>query len=574
MEAHNKDVAAHLASLVELRPRLGTILVRKGFVTAEQIDEAVAEKTRSGARLGHVLVQRGWLTEEALAQALAEQYDCPFFDLRRSPPDRAVAALLPESFARSLCALPVRFGEEDRLVVAVADPTNVLASDELRMALGLQFDLVVSETSAIEAAIERIWGSDAEVEVVAGGRSGHRRQESIDSSAAESAPVVGLVNGVIRRAIEQKASDIHFSPQPNGIAVRARVDGVMRDLDVIPAEMQSAVVSRLKVMGELDIAERRIPQDGRVSITFGRTPMDLRIAVLPTVHGEQVVLRILYLRASKRMRDLSDLGMTAQTERAFRSAIAQPYGCVITCGPTGSGKTTTLYAALDLLNEPGRVLTTIEDPVESQVEGVNQVEVNAKAGLTFARGLRTILRSDPDVLLVGEIRDEETARIAIQAAMTGHLVLTTLHAHDAASSIARLKDMGVSSSLLATSVNCIIAQRLARRLCTECRVPYVLDGEAAAAEGFVDAHAGGVALFAARGCEACADMGYAGRVGLYEVLPLRGRLRRLMEASTEEIFAAAVEDGMTTLREDGLRLCREGLTSLEEVRRVAGEGIR
>jgi type IV pilus assembly protein PilB len=295
--------------------------------------------------------------------------------------------------------------------------------------------------------------------------------------------------------------------------------------------------------------------------------MDLRIAVLPTTYGEQVVLRILHRKVGRL--GLEDLGMSPQAAETFSRAIQQPYGAVIACGPTGSGKTTTLYAGLDLLNDEGRVLTTIEDPVEYQITGVNQIEVNPKAGLTFARGLRTLLRSDPDVVLVGEVRDEETARIAIQAAMTGHLVLTTLHTHNAASSIARLKDMGVEPSLLATAINCIVAQRLARRLCLDCREAY----DPPADELEATSAPAGTVLYRARGCVRCAGTGFKGRVALYEVMPIQGRIRRLVEASTEEIFAAAVADGMQTLRQDGLRLCLDGTSSLEEIRRVTGDRL-
>jgi type IV pilus assembly protein PilB len=320
-------------------------------------------------------------------------------------------------------------------------------------------------------------------------------------------------------------------------------------------------------MGELDIAERRVPQDGRVSIRFQGLPTDMRIAVLPTTYGEQVVLRIFQHRSGG-ARGLSDLGMRPDAAAAFERAIRQPYGAVITCGPTGSGKTTTLYAALDLLNEEERVLMTVEDPVEFQIAGINQVEVNTKSGLTFARGLRTILRSDPDVLLVGEVRDEETAKIAIQAAMTGHLVLTTLHTQDAASSVARLRDMGVDASLVATCVNSIVAQRLARRLCTDCREPYA-PGDRERAH----LHAPAEVLYRAAGCSRCADTGYRGRVALYEILMVEGHIRRLVEegASTEAIREAAVAGGMTTLRQDGLRLVLEGITSLDEVSRVTGD---
>ena len=355
------------------------------------------------------------------------------------------------------------------------------------------------------------------------------------------------------------------------MAVRIRVDGVMRNLATIPKSMQPPVTSRLKIMAELDIAERRAPQDGRMSIRIGGKPMDLRCAVLPTTYGEQLVLRIMN-RPGGRL-GLAELGMSPTAEQAFGRAIRQPYGAVLAVGPTGSGKTTTLYAALDVLNDADRVLMTIEDPVEYQTAGINQIEVNFKSGLTFARGLRTILRSDPDVLLVGEIRDEETARIAIQAAMTGHLVLTTLHTHNAASSIARLADMGVEPSLLATSINCIVAQRLARRLCEQCRTPYAADASELEDLGHAPVH-GETILYHAVGCTACANTGYAGRVALYEVMTVQGRMRGLIESgSTEEIFAEATAQGMATLRQDGFRLALAGVSSLDEIRRVTGDRL-
>jgi type IV pilus assembly protein PilB len=454
------------------------------------------------------------------------------------------------------------------VLVAVADPTNVLTSDDLRLALGLEVRLVVVDTAELDETITRTYRQY--VEVIEGEDEPLPEEslvEDVREGAATNAPAIRLVNQVLSMAIEERASDIHFEPQARELVVRARVDGVTRRITTIPRSMQAAVISRLKIMGELDIAERRAPQDGRMSIRFGGHPMDLRVAVLPTTYGEQVVLRIAQ-RATGRI-GLDDLGMAADAASDFQRAIGQPYGAVIACGPTGSGKTTTLYAALDMLNEEGRVLQTIEDPVEMHLAGVTQIEVNPKAGLTFARGLRTLLRSDPDVVLVGEVRDEETARIAVQAAMTGHLVLTTLHTHNAASSIARLKDMGVEASLLATAINCIVAQRLARRLCLDCREAYTpsdAEREALALDGA--AH-----LYRARGCVRCSGTGYKGRVALYEVMPIQGRIRRLVEASTEEIFAAAVEAGMKTLRQDGTRLCVAGVSSLDEIRRVTGDRL-
>ncbi|MDX6512521.1 MAG: type pilus assembly protein PilB [Gaiellaceae bacterium] len=554
-----------------MRAQLGSLLVRDGLLTAEQLELALTEKEASGRRLGEIVVERGWVDDAAIARALAEQYDLEYLDLGKTQLESAATGLLPEKLARRYHSLPLRFLAEDSVLVAVADPTNVLASDDLRLALGLNVRLAVVAAGDLSTAIDRTYRTqlvidDSETLIEP---EEELSIEDIREGAATNAPAIKLVNSLIAGAIDDGASDLHFEPQAREMVIRARVDGVMRRVAVVPKSMQPAVTSRLKIMGELDIAERRAPQDGRVTIRFGGQPMDLRIAVIPTTYGEQVVLRILH-RAGGGL-GLPQLGMGPDAEQAFARAIRQPYGAVIACGPTGSGKTTTLYAALDLLNDEGRVLTTIEDPVEYQTEGVTQVEVNVKSGLTFARGLRTLLRSDPDVLLIGEIRDEETARIAIQAAMTGHVVLTTLHTHNAASSIARLADMGVEPSLLATSINCIVAQRLARRLCLECRESYWPDEDELAELGIED-KSGEVWLFRAKGCFHCANTGYSGRVALYEVMPVQGRLRSLIESgSTDEIFAAATAQGMKTLRQDGIRLCLAGVSSLEEIRRVTGD---
>jgi type IV pilus assembly protein PilB len=571
MEAANLPTPLPLDAATRLH--LGMLLMRDGLLSAEQLEQALAEKEETGERLGEIVVKRGWITGAALAQALAEQHGLEFVDLARADVEATATSLLPEKFARRYEALPIRFVDESTVLVAVADPTNVVASDDLRLALGLNVRLAVVEGSDLQQTIGRVYRTQFEIEEAPADEQPLPDQtavEDVREGAATNAPAIKLVNSVISRAIDEGASDIHFEPQAKAMAVRARVDGVMRRLTEVPKAMHPAVTSRLKIMGELDIAEKRAPQDGRVSIRFGGQPMDLRIAVLPTTYGEQVVLRILH-RSAGRL-GLAELGMSSEAEAAFSRAIQQPYGAVIACGPTGSGKTTTLYAALDILNDDERVLTTIEDPVEYQIPGVNQIEVNPKAGLTFARGLRTILRSDPDVLLVGEVRDEETARIAIQAAMTGHVVLTTLHTHNAASSIARLKDMGVDQGLLATAINCIVAQRLARRLCLDCREPY--SASAADLEDLgLENVSGEITLYRPVGCIRCAGTGYKGRVALYEVMPVQGRIRRLIAASTEEIFQAAVEQGMTTVRQDGMRLCLAGVSSLDEIRRVTGDRL-
>jgi type IV pilus assembly protein PilB len=549
------------------RAPLGAVLLSDGAITTEQLEQALVAAEQSGRRLGEVLVEQGSVSSRALAFALARQAQLAFVDLDDLQIDPSAASLLPEQIALRYRALPIGFVSEDCVLVAVADPTNVMASDDLRLALGMNVQLAVVVGESLEQAIKRLHRGGDSFEIV---------EEAVPEAdpvpeTSTTAPAIKLVNSIIASAVSDGASDVHFEPQADKLVVRARVDGVMRFMTTIPKSSQPAVTSRLKIMGELDIAEKRAPQDGRLTVRLEGQQTDVRIAVIPTIHGEQVVLRILQRRAGRL--GLDDLGMAPAAQEAFARAIQQPYGAVISCGPTGSGKTTTLYAALDLLNDEERVIMTIEDPVEYQTPGINQIEVNVKAGLTFARGLRTILRSDPDVLLVGEVRDDETAHIAIQAAMTGHLVLTTLHTHNAASSIERLKDMGVEASLIASSVNCIVAQRLARRLCVECREAYHPPVEERTGLGLAPEPTDELVLFRARGCARCSGTGFKGRVALYEVLPVQGKIRRLIEASTEEIFAAAVEQGMLTLRQDGMRLCLAGISTLDEIRRVTGDRL-
>jgi type IV pilus assembly protein PilB len=556
----------------EGRQQLGALLLRDGVITAEQLAAALAQKEAEGGRLGEILLRYNVTTGSAIARALAEQYGFEFLELSRFELVPSATSLLPENIARRLSALPIGFDEDGTVIVAVTDPTDVMASDDLRLALGLQIRFVVVSVSDLARTLDRCFRANVAVEMESDVIPEEEEPlEDITEGDVADAPAIKLTNQIIANAIAEGASDIHFEPQPHAMVVRARIDGVMRMVAEVPTGLMPAVTSRLKIMGELDIADRRNAQDGRVSIRYDGHPIDLRIAVLPTTFGEKVVLRILH-RASGRL-GISDLGMHPDAEAVLVRALKQPYGAVLTVGPTGSGKTTTLYAALEFLNDAERSLATIEDPVENQIPGITQVEVNVRAGLTFASGLRTMLRSDPDVVLIGEVRDEETARIAIQAAMTGHLVLTTLHTHNAASSIARLRDMGVDQSLIATSINCIVAQRLARKLCVHCREAYLPTQAEKIADGLNGVLQEGEALYRPRGCAECSDMGYSGRVALYEVMPINGKIRHLIEASTEEIFAAAVGAGMITLREDGIRLCRAGVTSLEEIARVTGDRL-
>ncbi|HET7759902.1 MAG TPA: GspE/PulE family protein [Gaiellaceae bacterium] len=553
---------------------LGSLLINRGVLNVDQVKQAFEEQQLTGKRLGEIVVGHGWVTPQELAQALALQNGLEYVDLAETDLDLQVAQLLPRDLAERYEALPVRRLDSDLLLVAVADPSNIAVADDLRLALGHNVRLGVSAPIDLEAAIKRLYRTQIEVVDTDAIRDLEltfdplAQREDI-AEAGDDTPAVKLVHATLAQAIEDGASDIHFEPQEEDMIVRARIDGVTRPVAQIPKQMQLGVVSRLKIMGNLDIAERRAPQDGRISIRFHGSPLDLRIAIMPTTHGEQVVLRIMHRAVSKP--DLGELGMTDAAREHFEKAIRQPYGAVVVCGPTGSGKTTTLYTALHLLNDPGHVIMTIEDPVEDQIRGINHIEISPKSGLTFARGLRTILRSDPDVLLVGEIRDEETARIAMQAGMTGHLVLTTVHAHNAAAAIERLKDMGVEPGLLASSVNCIVAQRLARRLCVDCRESYWPEDEELESIGLLE-RKGEVYLHRSRGCGRCAGTGFRGRVALYEVLPVTAEIRGLIDAPTDEIFGAAIRGGMLTLRQDGIRLCLEGVSSLAEIRRVTGDG--
>jgi type IV pilus assembly protein PilB len=556
------------ASRVELaggafaRPRLGELLLRENRLSPEELSAALLERERSGKRLGQILVELGYVSSRELAKLLAEQHGLEFLDLEEAEIDPSVAKLLPEKYARRYGALPVKLLDDDLVLVAVEDPTNVVTSDDLRMALGMGVRFAVVDEIELEPRISRFYRIEAHLESEA---------EAEDENSAEGNPestvAVRLVNELIALAVDSGASDLHFEPQTNGMIVRARIDGLTRRIGSVPKSDQASLVSRLKIIGELDIAERRLPQDGRASVRVGGRKLDLRMAVLPTPAGEKVILRI-HHRADARL-ELEQLGMSLDARSTFTRAVSQPFGAVIVCGPTGSGKTTTLYTALDLLNDEGRVLTTIEDPVEHQMTGVSQIEVNPRSGLSFARGLRTILRADPDVLLVGEVRDEETAKIAMQASLTGHLVLTTLHSQSAPSAVARLKDMGVDPGLISAAVNLIVAQRLARRLCLRCRRPAAALPEELEELGVQGG--GEVLLYSANGCDECTGTGYKGRVALYEMMPIARSVLSSLDAGTEEIYAAAVAEGMATLRQDGCRLCLDGVTTLDEVRRVAGD---
>jgi type IV pilus assembly protein PilB len=552
-------------------PALGALLVRDGVVTPAELELALSEKRRRPElRLGEILIENGYATPAAVSRALAEQHDLEFIDLDVMSIDHAAAGLLPHGLAARYLALPIRLLEDGSVLVAVSDPTNVMFSDELRLALGMPIRVCVAAPDVIEYAIAKVNNEAAVLINEVESTAADNPDDATVIDLEHDAPAVVFINRAIAKALDLGASDVHFMPQERRLIVRARVDGVMREIGSIAGSHGPVLATRLKIMADLDIAERRAAQDGRVSIRRGGDAYDVRIAIVPTTFGESATLRL--LSQGQAPASLQSLGMFPRSREALERAVARPFGAVIVAGPTGSGKTTTVHTCLKLLNTPERKLTTIEDPVEYRTEGIDQIEVNPRAGLTFASGLRTVLRSDPDVILVGEIRDEETAQIAFRAAMTGHTVLTTLHTQSAAAAIQRLADMDIERSILATSVNCIVSQRLARRLCQACCERMSVDSATVAALQVPETY-GEVETYSAVGCRECDGTGYKGRIPLFEVMTMTDEVAGMIGAPTREIEAVAVAQGMFTLREDGIRLAVAGITTLDEVRRVAGDAL-
>jgi type IV pilus assembly protein PilB len=539
-----------------MHDQLGDILVRKGELDRHEMARVAVEARAAGERLGEFLVASGLVYEDAVAQALAEQFGLRYTNIDQRDLHPALANVLPVEVAKRLSVVPLSFSS-DCVIIAVADPTDVYMVDELRMLVHAPLELVVAEKSVVGQAIltvyrERPEWLDRGEETTTVARRGTVIDQHDGEGDAEAVPAVEAVNDIIRRAIKAGASDVHWVPRHDDLLVRARVDGVMRELEVVPLRLRAPVVARLKVMAQLDIAERRLPQDGRFAVTFDGVPLDLRVAVLPSTHGEEVVLRLAYVGQTGHA-SFEELGMASDVAAVIRHALRSPAGAVVIAAPTGSGKTTTLYAALAELNDGSRNIITIEDPVERDVPGAVQIEVNDRSGLTFERGLRTILRADPDVILVGEIRDTATAEIALQAAMTGHLVLTTVHAESAAAGIVRLRQLGVDPILLSSSIRCLVSQRLLRRLCVRC------------------ADVSGDEPQAVSGCQHCDHIGYAGRVPVYEALEMTDAVRQTVAGSAAQITAATAEQGRKSLRDAAVELVRRGVTTDEEVARVCGE---
>lgn len=546
------------------------VLIALGLVSAERVEAAVAESRVAGKPPEQVLLEQSAVDPRQLARAIAERYGLDYVDLTLYPIDMAAANLLPITSARRYQAVPIGFADQQTLLVAMADPADVLAADDIKMATGLQCRMVVADPADIESLLGRLNSLQSAVtEAVADDLSSDELDHDPLTglhSAADDAPVVKLVYSILGQAVNEGVSDIHFEPEAADMRVRFRLDGVLHEAAHVPRRMVSAVISRIKIMSDLDIAERRIPQDGRVGVTVDDSRVDLRVTTLPTQRGEGATIRILDTRNA--MRSLDQLGMSDGSRSVFERAVRRPYGAVLVTGPTGSGKSTTLYAALSALNSIEKNVITIEDPVEYQIGGVNQINVNPKAGLDFASGLRSILRADPDVIMVGEIRDSETARIAIEAALTGHLVLSTLHTNDAPGTITRLAKMGIESFLTASAIDCIVAQRLTRTLCASCKRRVVITPTSLTEAGFKTTSA--MEAYEAVGCSRCGNSGYRGRVGLYSVMRMTERVKDMAvnHAPQGDIANVARQEGMLTLREDGLSKVRAGLTSFDEIVRV------
>ncbi|TMK60027.1 MAG: type II secretion system protein GspE [Actinobacteria bacterium] len=550
--------------------QLGQILIELGFITPEQLETALEEHRKTPKSLGRVLIDLGMIKEADLVRALAEQVGLEFVDLNEFPIDATATVLLPEALSRRYRAIPI--GERDgRLLVAMSDPANVYALDDIRTITGREVQPVVATANDVEQAIQKFSGMDSQVEAMASIAA-----EAVDETTAEleeaheDAPIVKLVNAIMTQAVGDRASDVHLEPAELNVRIRFRVDGVLHEpMPPAPKNIQGGLISRLKVMADLNIAERRVPQDGRISMKVGGRALDLRVATLPTVYGEKVVIRV--LDKSNALLRLEDLGFLENAYDRFSESFRKPYGAILVTGPTGSGKSTTMYSTLNILNEESKNIITVEDPVEYRLAGVNQMQVNPKAGLTFASALRSILRADPDIVLIGEIRDKETATIAIEAALTGHLVLSSLHTNDAPAAISRLVEMDVETFLVASAIDAVVAQRLARKLCERCQVPYKPEQAELQAAGFPEWLWPEIPeLRKSQGCPACANTGYRGRIGLYEVMQMSEEIERLTveRASADAIRTVAVQQGMMTLRDDGLEKARMGITTLDEVARV------
>ena len=559
------------------KQRISDVLVSQQVTTKDQLDNIMAEASRSGKSFARLLIERGVISESKLAELLSKELGLPMISLSKYRMDPNVARMIPERLARQydLIAL-AKFG--DRLVVAMADPLNIFAIDDLKALTQVAIDPVLSPPTEIRRAIEQVYANQASFAEPAGAAEGQGEDGTLDTAVAlllneageETAPVVRVINLLTVEAMRRHASDIHLEPMKDALRVRYRIDGRLIETHRLPQAVQNPVLTRLKIMSGLDITEWRLPQDGRFKVRLEEREVDFRVSILPITHGGKAVLRL--LDKENLSIGLSHLGFLPESIAQFEVAVKRPYGMILVTGPTGSGKSTTLYSVLNQLNRPAKNLITVEDPVEYQVEGITQVQVNTDVGLTFASGLRSILRQSPDVVMIVEIRDLETADIAMKASLTGQLVLSTLHTNDAPSAVTRLIDMGVEPFLVASSVSLIEAQRLVRKLCVKCREPF--EPSPVLLERLALRPSSGATFFKAKGCRFCTETGYRGRMGIIELFQVDERVRELIVARSQswEIKDYAVKElGMITLRQDGLRKAELGLTTLEEVVAVTAE---
>ncbi|ABZ82868.1 type ii secretion system protein e, putative [Heliomicrobium modesticaldum Ice1] len=561
------------------RRKLGDLLLEYNLITDEQLQQALAEQKKRGERLGQTLVRLGFVTRQMINEVLEFQLGIPTISLLQYPLHPEVFKLLPESLCRRHKCLPVK-RSGNRLTVAMVDPLNLPALDDIKMTTNLEIDAAIVAEDELEQVFEKIYGLNEEQEAdikrleVEANRAEEERSiidlgELERMTAVGDAPIIRVVNTILQQAAKEGASDIHLEPQEGGVRVRYRADGILRHVLTLPKAAHPALLSRIKLLAKMNIAEKRLPQDGRIQTKLGDKMIDMRVSTLPAIHGEKCVIRL--LDKSNVRFDLRQLGFRDEVLRAYEKIVRNPYGMILITGPTGSGKTTTLYASIHELNTPEKNIVTVEDPVEYVLDGVNQVQVNMRAGLDFASGLRSILRQDPDVILVGEIRDRETAEIGVRAATTGHLVFSTLHTNDAAGSVNRLVDMGVEPFLVASSLVGVVAQRLVRRVCANCKRPYTPERGSPERIYLGVADDAPLTLFRGRGCVACNHTGYKGRLAIHEVLTVTAAQRKLIleRASADAITAQAICDGMIPIRQDGMSKVLQGLTTVQEILRVA-----
>jgi type IV pilus assembly protein PilB len=563
--------------------KLGEMLISAGLITEDQLTTALSEQKRMGGRLGTNLVRLGYLSEEEVLKFLEKQHGVPAMHLGGSKMNKALLELIPSEVAAKYACIPLeRVGKV--LTVAMVNPSDVFAIEDLRFTTGFDIKPVVATEAAIKKAIDQhyeaqgmldevmkdIGSEESEVEVM--GKTEDEDEEMTDLAAAvESAPVVKLVNSILLEAVQRRVSDVHIEPYEKELRVRYRIDGILHEVMRPPYRMRKAIISRLKIMAKLKIAEKRLPQDGRIKVRIKGRPVDLRVSTVPTLYGEKMALRVLDRAATSF--ELAALGFEKEPLTDFVKSISNPYGIVLVTGPTGCGKTTTLYAALSKINSPDVNITTAEDPVEYSLLGINQVQMKESVGLTFASALRSYLRQDPDIVMVGEIRDQETAEIAIRASLTGHLVLSSVHTNNAAATITRLVNMGVEPFLVASTINCVESQRLVRKICNNCKEPVKPNPALLRDVGIDPSEFEGVTLFKGRGCRECSNTGYKGRTGIFEVMTVSARLRELVleRAPTDQLAAAAAEEGMFTLRDAALKRAKEGVTDLSEVVKETSE---